>query len=186
MKLRPARSVRGIRSQAWARYSVKKPRKNYIKALPHTSLLVFKMGVNKPTYDLLLTLVSDQQVQLRSNALEAARQVANKYLERELIANYFLKLLPYPHNVVREKKRATGAGADRISQGMSLSFGSPSSVAARVHRGHFLAIPFVAGAGAAGCRIHRVFLLDRPCAAAASVSTDRPEAARGLHRFTTT
>ena len=135
MKLRPARSVRGIHSQAWARYSVKKPRKNYIKALPHTSLLVFKMGANKPTYDLLLTLVSDQQVQLRSNALEAARQVANKYLERELIANYFLKLLPYPHNVIREKKRATGAGADRISQGMSLSFGSPSSVAARVHRG---------------------------------------------------
>jgi large subunit ribosomal protein L10e len=135
MKLRPARSVRSIHSQPWARYSVKKPRKNYIKALPHTSLLIFKMGVNKPTYDLLLTLVSDQQVQLRSNALEAARQVANKYLERELISNYFLKLLPYPHNVVREKKRATGAGADRISQGMSLSFGSPSSVAARVQRG---------------------------------------------------
>jgi large subunit ribosomal protein L10e len=132
MKLRPARSVRGIHSQAWARYSVKKPRKNYIKALPHTSLLVFKMGVSKPTYDLVLTLQSDQYVQLRSNTLEAARQVANKYLERELINNYFLRLLPYPHSVVREKKRATGAGADRISQGMSLSFGGPSSVAARV------------------------------------------------------
>ncbi len=135
MKLRPARSVRSIHSQAWARYSVKKPRKNYIKALPHTSLLIFKMGQNKPTYELLLSLVSDQRVQLRSNSLEAARQVANKYLERELLTNYFLKLLPYPHNVVREKKRATGAGADRISQGMSLSFGSPSSVAARVKPG---------------------------------------------------
>ncbi len=138
MKLRPARSVRSIRSQAWARYSVKKPRKNYIKALPHTSLLIFKMGVSKPNYDLYLTLVSDQDVQIRSNSLEAARQVSNKYLERELINNYFLKLRPYPHNVVREKKRATGAGADRISQGMSLSFGSPSSVAARVKRGQII------------------------------------------------
>ncbi len=135
MKLRPARSVRGIHSQAWARYSVKKPRKNYIKALPHTSLLIFKMGVNRPSYDLALSLVSEQRVQLRSNSLEAARQVANKYLERELVSNYFFKLLPYPHNVIREKKRATGAGADRISQGMSLSFGSPSSVAARVREG---------------------------------------------------
>ncbi len=138
MKLRPARSVRSIHSQPWARYSVKKPRKNYIKALPHTSLLIFKMGVNKPTYELLLTLNSDQRVQLRSNALEAARQVSNKYLERELLTNYFLKLLPYPHSVIREKKRATGAGADRISQGMSLSFGSPSSVAARVHKGQIV------------------------------------------------
>ena len=138
MKLRPARSVRSIHSQAWARYSVKKPRKNYIKALPHTSLLIFKMGTAKPTYDLYLTLVSDQDVQIRSNSLEAARQVSNKYLERELLTNYFLKLRPYPHNVVREKKRATGAGADRISQGMSLSFGSPSSVAARVKRGQIV------------------------------------------------
>ncbi len=135
MKLRPARSIRGIRSQAWARYSVKKPRKNYIKALPHTSLLVFQMGNNKSNYDLELSLISDQQVNLRSNTLEAARQVANKYLERELLSNYFLKIMPYPHIVIREKKRATGAGADRISQGMSLSFGSPSSVAARVQKG---------------------------------------------------
>ena len=138
MKLRPARSVRSIMSQPWARYSVKKPRKNYIKALPHTSLLVFNMGTDKPSYDLQLTLSSKQDVQLRSNSLEAARQVANKYLERILINNYYLKVLPYPHSVIREKKRATGAGADRISQGMSLSFGSPSSVAARVRKGQII------------------------------------------------
>ncbi len=135
MKLRPARSIRGIMSQPWARYSVKKPRKNYIKALPHTSLLIFQMGNNKPTFDLELALISEQHVNLRSNTLEAARQVSNKYLERELLSNYYLKIVPYPHIVIREKKRATGAGADRISQGMSLSFGSPSSVAARIQKG---------------------------------------------------
>ena len=134
MKLRPARCVRGLNSQPWARYSVKKPRKNYIKALPHTSLLVFKMGSEKDTYDKTVTLESDQQVQLRSNALEAARQVANKHLESNLINNYRFRILVYPHSVIREKKRAMGAGADRISQGMTLSFGSPSSVAARIQK----------------------------------------------------
>ena len=137
-KLRPARSVRYVLSQPWARYSVKKPKKNYIKSLPHTSLLVFNMGVNRPTYDLLLTLNSDQDVQLRSNALEAARQVANKHLESELVNNYYFTLVTYPHCVIREKKRATGAGADRLSQGMSLSFGTPSSIAARVREGQVI------------------------------------------------
>ena len=137
-KLRPARSVRSILSQPWARYSVKKPKKNYVKSLPHTSLSIFNMGMEKPTYDLLLTLESNQDVQLRSNALEAARLVANKHLESELLNNYRFSLLPYPHNVIREKKRATGAGADRLSQGMSLSFGSPSSVAARIKRGQVI------------------------------------------------
>ncbi|MDE1834386.1 MAG: 50S ribosomal protein L16 [Candidatus Micrarchaeota archaeon] len=140
MKLRPARAVRSILSQSWARYSVKKPRKNYVKSLPHTSLTLFNMGPNKQNYDLMLTLKSDQHIQLRSNSLEAARLVANKYLEREIVNNYRLSLLPYPHNVIREKKRATGAGADRLSQGMSLSFGSPSSVAARVKQGQTIFI----------------------------------------------
>ncbi len=134
-KLRPARSVRNILSQSWSRYSVRKPKKNYIKSLPHTNLMVFNMGMDKPNYDLLLTLNSDQNVQLRSNALEAARQVANKHLERELVNNFYFTVLTYPHNVIREKKRATGAGADRLSQGMSMSFGSPSSIAARVKAG---------------------------------------------------
>ena len=134
-KLRPARSVRGIHSQAWARYSVKKPKKNYVKSLPHTSLMIFNMGMDRPTYDTLYTLNSDQNVQLRSNSLEASRQVANKHLERELVNNYYFTVVTYPHNVIREKKRATGAGADRLSQGMSMSFGKPVSVAARINQG---------------------------------------------------
>ncbi len=135
MKLRPARTMRSLASQSWSRYSVKKPKKNYVKALPHTSLLIFRMGVDKPTYDLHLMLTSNQYVQLRSNSLESARLVANKLLERELLGNYFLRVVPYPHNVIREKKRATGAGADRLSQGMSMSFGKPISIAARLNRG---------------------------------------------------
>ena len=133
MKLRPARTMRYITSQAWSRYSVKKPKKNYIKALPHTSLLIFRMGVEKEGYDTKFSLVSDGYVQVRSNSLEAARQTANKYLEGQLQNNYFFRVVTYPHQVIREKKRATGAGADRLSQGMSMSFGKPISVAARIH-----------------------------------------------------
>ena len=135
MKLRPARTMRTPNSQAWSRYSVKKPKKSYVKALPHTSLLVFRMGVDKPSYELSFRLCSNQRVQIRSNSLEAARQVANKHLEREIPGNYFFRVVTYPHNVIREKKRATGAGADRLSQGMSLSFGKGISVAARVGKG---------------------------------------------------
>ena len=89
MKLRPARTMRYINSQAWSRYSVKKPRKNYVKALPHTSLLIFRMGVEKNDYDIVLTLNTDQYIQLRSNAIESARLVANKHLERNLPGQYF-------------------------------------------------------------------------------------------------
>ena len=135
MKLRPARTMRYINSQAWSRYSVKKPRKNYVKALPHTSLLIFRMGVEKNSYDSVLTLNTDQYIQLRSNALESARLVANKHLERKIPGQYFFRIVTYPHMVIREKKRATGAGADRLSQGMSMSFGRPVSVAARIRKG---------------------------------------------------
>ncbi len=134
-KLRPARTMRSIASQAWSRYSIKKPRKNYVKALPHTSLLIYRMGKEKGNYDIHLTLNADQYIQVRSNSLEAARQTANKYLEREIPGEYFFRIITVPHQVIREKKRATGAGADRLSQGMSMSFGKPVSVAARLKNG---------------------------------------------------
>ena len=113
----------------------KKPRKNYVRAMPRTSLIVFNMGNAKGAYDLELRLTPETPIQLRSNALESARQVANKHLEREIANEYMFKVLVYPHNVIREHKMATGAGADRISRGMSQAFGRPVSVAARIREG---------------------------------------------------
>ncbi len=134
-RLRPARTMRTPNSQAWARYSLKKPKKNYIRALPHTSLLVFNMGVKSDAYDMEVTLRSEQPIQLRSNALESARQTTNKYLETSIPNGYSFKVLVYPHNVIREHKMATGAGADRMSRGMSQAFGRPIFVAARIKKG---------------------------------------------------
>lgn len=134
-RIRPARTMRTPNSQPWARYSLKKPKKNYVRAMPRTSLMVFNMGNAKGVYDLELKLTPNQPIQLRSNALESARQVANKYLERELASEYMFRVLVYPHNVIREHKMATGAGADRISRGMSQAFGRPVSIAARIREG---------------------------------------------------
>ncbi|MGC8571923.1 MAG: 50S ribosomal protein L16 [Candidatus Micrarchaeia archaeon] len=131
-RLRPARTCRKPNSQSWARYSQKKPRKNYIRALPHTSIQIFDMGKDKPEYDFISYLTTNESIQLRSNALEAARTVAHKFLDSKIPEAYYMKLLVYPHNVIREHKMASGAGADRVSRGMSLAFGKPISVAARL------------------------------------------------------
>jgi large subunit ribosomal protein L10e len=90
------------------------------------------MGNSKKDYDVTMHLVAGHAVQIRDNALEAARIVSNKLLEREIPDNYFFKVLVYPHHVLREHSMASGAGADRFSSGMSHSFGKPSGRAARI------------------------------------------------------
>jgi large subunit ribosomal protein L10e len=47
-------------------------------------------------------------------------------------ANFHFKVRVYPHHVLRENKQATGAGADRVSEGMRLAFGKAVGTAARV------------------------------------------------------
>jgi large subunit ribosomal protein L10e len=46
--------------------------------------------------------------------------------------NFHIKLRIYPHEVLRENKQATGAGADRVSSGMRGAFGKNVGTAARV------------------------------------------------------
>lgn len=96
----------------------------------------FEIGKPKPEYSSRYFLVSKSAVQIRHNALEAARISANKTLERLIGTDmYFLKILVFPHHVLRENPMATGAGADRYQTGMRLSFGKPISTAARVKVG---------------------------------------------------
>ncbi len=122
-------------SQPWARFSRKKPKKSYVKAIPHTSLLTFNMGKDKPEYGLTLELVAKQHIQIRSNSLESARLTCNKFLESNIPESYYFKIVVYPHNVIREHRMAQGAGADRTSKGMTASFGKPVSIAARLRAG---------------------------------------------------
>ena len=132
-RLRPARTCRTPNSQAWSRYSLKNQKKNFVRALPRRSILIFDMGKRDSSYDMEAALTTQGKIQIRSNSLESARQAANRYLEVNIPGQYFFKVMVYPHNVIREHKMATGAGADRLSRGMSQSFGRPTSVAARVN-----------------------------------------------------
>jgi len=132
MGLRPARCSRIPNKQSWSRFSRKRPRKSFVKAMPHNSLNVFLMGNQKGKFDTKIDLVADSAVQIRDNSLESARQAANKYLEKNAINNYFLRVLVYPHNVIRENKMIAGAGADRMQKGMRQAYGRAMDIAARL------------------------------------------------------
>jgi len=134
MGLRPGRTTRRLK-RPWTRVSKRKPRKSYVVGVPYSKIHVFDMGNPSKKFDTHLWLVTDHYVQIRDNALEASRVVANKFLERKIPDNYFFKVLIFPHNVLREHSMATGAGADRFSSGMRKAFGKPSGRAARLMRG---------------------------------------------------
>ena len=86
--------------------------------------------------DWALELRADNDVQIRHTALEAARVVSNSTIRNAAGAQgYALRVHTFPHHVLRENKQATGAGADRVSQGMRCAFGKNVGTAARVKRG---------------------------------------------------
>ncbi len=114
----------------------KKPytRKEYIKSIPQPKLRIFEIGKPNAKYDYVLLLISEQRVMILDRALEAARVAANRYLTKKLgRGNYFMRIRPYPHHILRETKFLGIAGADRIQQGMRLAFGKPVDRAAIVN-----------------------------------------------------
>jgi large subunit ribosomal protein L10e len=136
MTLRPGRTTRKL-DRPWTRISRSKPRKSYVVGVPASKIHQFENGT-KGNYEMRLSLYSNNGVQIRSNALEAARIVATALLEKHLGTSFFFKVLLFPHQVIREKPIATGAGADRYSRGMAKPFGKPTGVAVRVMKGQRL------------------------------------------------
>ena len=133
--IRPGRCYTPINKKPYTRVSQKRPRKSYVKGVPASKIHHFEVGKNGD-YRLNYALAPKLSVQIRSNSLEAARTIASKYLAKKLgDTGFFLKILVYPHHVLRENPMATGAGADRYSQGMRRSFGKPIGQAARVNSG---------------------------------------------------
>jgi len=87
-------------------------------------------------YPVQISLVVEEAVQLRHGSLESARLSANRHLLKTLgEGQYKMILRKFPHQVLRENKQATGAGADRVSDGMRQSFGKIVGTAARVPKG---------------------------------------------------
>jgi len=85
-------------------------------------------------------LISLLNIQISDYSLEAVRVNLLKYLENE-VKNFLFIIRKYPHHVVREHPivyGGTGVAADRISQGMRLSFGRPKYRAAQIYRGDII------------------------------------------------
>jgi large subunit ribosomal protein L10e len=94
------------------------------------------MGDTKSQFEFRFSLVAQAPVQIRHNALEAARVAANKVLFDTLgETGYKIHLRVYPHIILRENRMIATAGADRLQEGMRRSFGKPSGRAARIKTG---------------------------------------------------
>src|SRR3989344_8790067 len=136
MALRPGRCYSELKDRAYTRLAVKVHKKNYIGAAPGLKTRQFNTGNPEKQFNRILDLIVDEDIQIRDNALESVRLAVNRYMFKVLgKEGYFMKIRVYPHHILRENKQAQGAGADRISKGMSLSFGTPIGRAARVKKG---------------------------------------------------
>jgi len=121
-------------------------RREYIGGVPGLRIVKFTMGNPNREYEYLVELLNLKDAQIRHNALEAARLAANRYLEKNLGRdNYLLQIVPYPHHILREKRRLAVAQADRFQDGMRRPYGKPAGTAARVRRGQRLMIVKVDG-----------------------------------------
>ncbi len=130
MPARPGKCYRQINRPPYTR-------KEYIKRIPVSKVVLWRMGKRRNrNFELTISLLAKEAVQIRHTALEAMRISANRYLMKQLGAeNYFLWIRTYPHQILREKKMMAFAGADRIQEGMRRSFGKPFALAARVKPG---------------------------------------------------
>jgi large subunit ribosomal protein L10e len=120
-----ARNYRKVKGQAYTR-------KKYIRGSPSSKIVKFTMGDTSGSYKYQARLIAQKEVQIRHNALEAARIAANRVLSEKLGSSYLLRILPYPHVVLRENKMIFGAHADRLQDGMRNAFGKAVGLAARV------------------------------------------------------
>ena len=133
MARKPAKMYRQIKGQAYTR-------REYSGGVPNNRILRYFMGNRKGAeagqFEVVVELTADNPCQIRDSALESARQVANATI-RKLAGEqgYALRMHTYPHQILRENKQATGAGADRVSLGMRQSFGKNVGTAARCKRG---------------------------------------------------
>lgn len=142
MGMKPAKVYRNTDKKAYTR-------EEYVKGVPQSRITSFEMGEMNREYELEFYLMPERDCQITHNALEAARIACNRFLNKKIGgSSYFMKIRIYPHQILRENKIAMGAGADRISQGMSHAFGLPVGRAARVKKNQKIISIYVASSHA--------------------------------------
>jgi len=114
--------------------------KAYIKVTPFSKIVKYTGGDEKAfrtgNHKFIVSMISEERVQVRDNALESGRMHLHKIMEDSAPGMYFLRVKVVPHHFLRENKSAGGmAGADRISTGMTQSYGQVIGRAAIVNPG---------------------------------------------------
>ncbi len=108
-------------------------RRKYMRGVPGIKITHFDMGNPSRQFSREVSLTVNEAIQIRHNALEAARVISHRYLEKKVgKTNYYMKIRTYPHEVLRENRMASGKKADRYGDGMRRSFGKPVGTASRL------------------------------------------------------
>jgi len=91
------------------------------------------MGNAAGEFEAELSLVGLERCQIRHQALEAARVASNRDMtKRAGRLNYHLRVRVKPYHFLRENKMISGAGADRVQDGMRRAWGKVIGSAARI------------------------------------------------------
>lgn len=112
-------------------------RREYIAGSPQSKIAKFTAGATGD-YDFKVELIGNEKVQVRHNALEAARLAANKVMSEIGETAFYSLLRIYPHVLLRENKMIATAGADRLQEGMRRAFGKAVGLAARIRPGQVI------------------------------------------------
>ncbi|MFA6364397.1 50S ribosomal protein L16 [Methanoregula sp.] len=132
MVRKPAKMYRNVAKKAYTR-------REYMGGVPGNKIVQFDLGNLSQEFPTEVDLIVEEACQIRHSALEASRISVNRKLLKEVgRTNFHFKVRVYPHHVLRENKQATGAGADRVSEGMRLAFGKAVGTAARVEEGQIV------------------------------------------------
>lgn len=135
MGRRPARCYRYCKNKPY-------PKSRFCRGVPDPKIRIYDLGRKKAHVDdfpACVHLVSDEKEQLSSEALEAARICANKYMVKYCGKDSFhIRVRVHPFHVLRINKMLSCAGADRLQTGMRGAFGKPQGTVARVNIGECL------------------------------------------------
>ncbi|TGZ84223.1 ribosomal protein L10e [Ascodesmis nigricans] len=135
MARRPARCYRYCKNKPY-------PKSRFNRGVPDPKIKIFDLGRKRAGVDDFPTcihLVSNEYEQLSSEALEAARICANKYLVKIAGKDGFhMRVRAHPFHVIRINKMLSCAGADRLQTGMRGAWGKPNGTVARVNIGQIL------------------------------------------------
>ena len=132
MARKPAKMYRRVKGPSFTR-------RKYTGGVPNNRILQFHVGNRRAAetgqFEMELELCVDEPCQIRHTALEAACCIQLDNSKCGWASRICPSAHTYPHQILRENKQATGAGADRVSQGMRCAFGKNVGTAARVKRG---------------------------------------------------